>query len=228
MARSSRLFEIIQLLRQATKPLTAAQLAQQLEVTMRTVYRDIAALQAMRVPIEGAAGIGYVMRAGYDLPPLMFDADEVEAIMVGLSLLRRTGDRPLIAAADSIAGKIAAVLPVAQGRELSRGRLVVSGWNKIAPPQVDMRRLRGAIREAAKLRIAYAGTGAVEPSLRVIRPLAILYYIDSIVLAGWCELRAGFRHFRVDRILSVEATGERFDKEAPSLLDEWRRTQNLP
>ena len=99
MSRSNRMFEIIQLLRSAERPMTAHDLAEALEVVTRTIYRDIAALQAMKVPIEGEAGIGYVMRAGFDLPPLMFTTEEVEAIVVGLALLRRTGDIGLQAAA---------------------------------------------------------------------------------------------------------------------------------
>ena len=111
MSRSDRMFEIIQLLRRAEKPMTAQALADALEVVPRTIYRDIAVLQGMRVPIEGEAGIGYVMRRGFDLPPLMFTAEEVEAIVVGLALLRRTGDLGLQAAAGRVSGKIAEVLP---------------------------------------------------------------------------------------------------------------------
>ena len=111
MRRTSRLFEIIQLLRSAKKPLTAAAIAETLEVTKRTVYRDVASLQAMSVPIYGEAGVGYVMRPGYDLPPLMLSVEEVEALVVALSLLGRTGDKGLKAAAETIRAKVASVLP---------------------------------------------------------------------------------------------------------------------
>src|ERR1700761_3266599 len=109
--RADRLFDIIQTLRAAVAPLTAGALAEQLEVTARRVYRDIAALQASRVPIEGAAGIGYVLRRGFDLPPLMFTADEIDAIAVGARLVRRLRDPGLQEAADSVLAKIATVLP---------------------------------------------------------------------------------------------------------------------
>src|SRR5580704_9423170 len=111
MRRADRLFEIIQYLRSAARPVTAAGLAETLEVTVRTIYRDIAALQARRVPIEGAPGIGYVLRRGYDLPPLMFTLEEVEAIVVAARLLRRTGDLGLQDAAASVLSKIGVVLP---------------------------------------------------------------------------------------------------------------------
>src|SRR5215475_6001211 len=133
------MFEIIQLLRAAGKPMTAQALAEALEVVPRTVYRDIAALQAMRIPIAGEAGIGYVMRRGFDLPPLMFDADEVEAIVVGLALLQRTGDRGLQSAATNVGAKIAEVLPRAVGCGVETGTaLHVSKWG--APfPTIDMK-----------------------------------------------------------------------------------------
>ena len=111
MRRADRLFDIIQALRAATGPLTAAQLGAQLEVTPRTVYRDIASLQASRVPIEGAAGLGYVLRQGFDLPPLMFTRDEIEAILVGARLIRRTGDPGLQAAAAGVLSKLSVALP---------------------------------------------------------------------------------------------------------------------
>src|ERR1019366_3400777 len=142
------MFEIIQLLRGADGPMTSQGLAQALEGVPRTIYRDIAALQAMRVPIEGEAGIGYVMRAGFDLPPLMFTAEEVEAIVVGLALLRRTGDVGLLSAADKISAKIAEVLP--GDRNLAGLPLYVSPWGAGSPMRVDLRILRRAIREEEK------------------------------------------------------------------------------
>src|SRR5919202_1568444 len=111
MPRSDRLFDIIQALRTARKPMTAAALAEELEVTVRTIYRDIATLQARRVPIEGAAGLGYMLRQGFDLPPLMFTLDELDAILVGAQLIQRTGDPGLQAAAQSVLSKVTVALP---------------------------------------------------------------------------------------------------------------------
>src|SRR5271163_3639783 len=126
MRRSDRLFDIIQRLRTAAKPTTAAMLAADLEVTPRTVYRDIATLQARRVPIEGAPGIGYMLRRGFDLPPLMFNTDEIEAIAVGARLVARTGDPSLQNAAESVLSKVTVVLPEALRAQLATAPIFVS------------------------------------------------------------------------------------------------------
>ena len=145
MRRADRLFELIHLLRRARRAITAAQLAETLEVAPRTIYRDIAALMAMRVPIDGAAGVGYIMRPGYDLPPLMFDREEVEAVAVGLQLLTRTGDQDLQVAARRVVSKIAGVLPELRADELDDGRFVVSGFG--APTAADMGMMRSGVRD---------------------------------------------------------------------------------
>jgi predicted DNA-binding transcriptional regulator YafY len=225
VSRSDRMFEIIQLLRRAEQPVTAQALADALEVVPRTIYRDIAALQGMRVPIEGEAGIGYVMRRGFDLPPLMFTAEEVEAIVVGLALLRRTGDLGLQAAAGRVSGKIAEVLP--RDRDLDDPPLYVSRWGSAPPEGVDLQTIRHAIREEEKLRIAYEDSAA-RRSERTVKPLAILYYIEVVVLTAWCEMRQGFRHFRADRILECRATGENFFGEGETLRRRWRAEHELP
>ncbi len=200
MRRSTRLFEIIQILRAAHGPMTAQALAARLEVSARTVYRDIAALQAMRTPIEGEAGVGYVMRRGYDLPPLNFDAEEVEALRVGLAMLSRTGDSALQQAATRICHKIDALHAPADW-------LQISTWgaplDDPARGCVSKSLLRGAIRDERKLRLTYRDDCGVETQ-RVVRPLALIYFVDSTLLAAWCELRAGFRHFRTDRIWACD------------------------
>lgn len=226
MSRSNRMFEIIQLLRSAERPMTAHDLAEALEVVTRTIYRDIAALQAMKVPIEGEAGIGYVMRAGFDLPPLMFTTEEVEAIVVGLALLRRTGDIGLQAAAKRVSDKIGDVLPGGRARDLTDAPLYVSSWGALAPAGLDLRILRGAIREETKLRITYEN-GEGERTRRTIKPLALFYYIEAIVLAAWCELRRDLRHFRCDRIISCKLAKGRFAGEGDKLRALWARQDRL-
>ena len=144
MPRSTRLFEIIQYLRRAPGPVTARQIADALEVTKRTIYRDMAALQAMRLPIYGEAGLGYVMRPGFDLPPLMFTEGEVEAIMVGLALLGRTGDQGLERAAAQAASKISDVLPKEAPKPAA---LKVSTWTAIPASTIQPGTLRQHIRE---------------------------------------------------------------------------------
>ena len=227
MARSNRMFEIIQLLRRARRPMTADGLAEALEVTPRTIYRDVAALQSMRVPIEGAAGIGYVMRAGFDLPPLMFDADEIEAIVVGMALLHRTGDKGLRAAAGSVSGKIADVLPKEVRGAVERSALHVSKWGAQTPSIVDLKALRAAIRDERKLRVAYLDEKQ-QRSRRTIRPIAVLYYVEVVVLAAWCELRRDFRHFRLDRITACKILQARFAGEGAKLRADWEALHALP
>ena len=224
MRRTDRLFEIIQLLRTANAPTTAAQLGENLEVTPRTIYRDVAALQAMRVPIEGGTGVGYVMQGGYDLPPLMFTVDEVEAMVVGLELIRRTGDVGLESAAKRVASKIAAVLPAERMSELERHGLRVSGWGVVPPSAIDLELVRRAIREARKLAITYRNERE-ETLERTIQPLALIYYVEVVVIAAWCELRQDFRHFRADRVHACEALDSRFAERAEELRSVWLATR---
>ncbi|MBU4531867.1 MAG: YafY family transcriptional regulator [Hoeflea sp.] len=206
MRRSNRLFEIIQILRAAGRPMTADALARKLEVSTRTIYRDIAALQMMRTPIEGEPGIGYVMRRGYDLPPLNFDPEEIEALRVGLALLSRTGDSALQRAARRIHEKVEALHGPADW-------LLVAPWG--APPDdpakgcVQVSTLRDAIRAERKLRLTYQDEQGCQ-TVRTVRPLALVYHLECVMLACWCELRAGFRHFRTDRIYGCDVLAERF------------------
>ena len=179
MRPAERLFDIIQLLRGSGRPLSAATLAARLEVSVRTVYRDIAALQASGVPIDGAPGFGYVLGDGYDLPPLMFTAEEFQTIAVALDLVSRTGDRGLQEAAANVRAKIAAVRPA--GRQaVVETPFFVWGRGASVAPVVCMAALRDAIRAARKLRLDYVN-GNGEETRRVIWPLAIAYFseIDS-------------------------------------------------
>ena len=220
MRRADRLFDIIQALRTARRPVTAAALAEQLEVTVRTIYRDIAALQGSRVPIEGAPGLGYVLRRGYDLPPLMFTSEEADAIAIGVRLLRRLRDPKLQQAAESVLAKLAVVVPEPLQLHLASAPIYVSDGD--APPAtgVDPAELRSAIHDARKVVITYIDeTG--HRTRRTVRPIAMAYYVDVTLLGGWCELRNDFRNFRVDRISDVRLLGERFIAESGKLLAEW-------
>ncbi len=226
MSRSTRMFEIIQLLRSARAPLTAQSIADDLEVSKRTVYRDIAALQSMRIPIDGEAGIGYIIRPGFDLPPLMFTAEEVEAIAVGLALLGRTGDKAFVRAANSITRKIAEVLPETGKKELADTSVFASQWHEIPKSAIDPLSLRESIREERALAIKYKDEHGASTS-RTILPIAVLYYIETIVLAAWCELRNDFRHFRIDRIEQCTATDNSFPERGSSLRKQWRSMHDL-
>ena len=220
MRRADRLFDIIQVLRLARTPITAAAIAAELEVTPRTVYRDIATLQARRVPIEGAAGLGYVLRRGFELPPLMFTEEEAEAIAVGLRLLRRTGDPGLAAAARTVVAKLASVIPEGMRAHLAAAPLHVSARGASAPTAIDFSAIRAAIRRARKLRIDYTD-GKGRESSRTVRPIAVEYYVEATLLCAWCELRDDYRHFRADRIGALHVLEASFAEEAERLTAGW-------
>jgi predicted DNA-binding transcriptional regulator YafY len=220
MRRADRLFDIIQALRAAKRPMTAADLAEQLEVTKRTIYRDIATLQARRVPVEGAAGLGYVLRQGFDLPPLMFTPDEIEAIVVGARLIRRTGDPGLQAAASSVLSKVTVALPPHLRDHLDLPPVYVSPYGAHPPTAVDLGEVRQAIRDRHKLLLDYVdGDGA--RSQRVIWPLAIAYFVEVTLVCGWCELRRDHRNFRADRITQLRSLPEAFPADDGKLLQDW-------
>jgi len=218
--RADRLFDILQFLRVAAHPTTAATIAERLEVTVRTVYRDIATLQARRIPIEGATGIGYVLRRGFDLPPLMFTDDEIDAIAVGARLVRRLRDPGLQAAADSVLAKVTTVLPEALRGGVTGAPFFVSHGDAETPMGIDLADLRRAIRETRTVRITYSDVQGRE-SERTVWPIAMAYYVDVTVLGAWCELRSDFRHFRVERIVRSSILNDQFPTEGGKLMGRW-------
>ncbi len=220
MRRADRLFDIIQILRSAGKPVTADEIATRLEVTVRTIYRDIVTLQASRVPIEGEAGVGYMLRAGFDLPPLMFSSDETEALLVGMSLLRRTSDRGLHSAAESVLAKVEAVLPNDRKAPLAIRPFYVCDYGAEPSPLIDLADIRKAVRESRKLEIDYRDAEGRETT-RIIWPIAVAYYVEVELICAWCELREDFRHFRVDRISNIAFLEDSFADSGRQLVDEW-------
>lgn len=226
MGRTSRLLDIIQLMRRASSPVTADVIAETLEVSKRTVYRDIVALQAMQVPINGEAGIGYVIEPGFELPPLMFTLEEVEAIKVGLSLIGRTRDQELLASARSAALKIANVLPEPVRGHMKNSTLQVSHWNAIPDASVDSGFLRTAIRNERKVHLTYKDA-ELRSTERVICPLAMVYYVDSVVVLAWCELRGAIRHFRMDRIVGCKLLDATFASESRRFRTAWSDEQTF-
>jgi predicted DNA-binding transcriptional regulator YafY len=209
------MLELIALFRANRRAMTAEEIAERLGASRRTIYRDIAALQDMGVPLDGAAGLGYILRPGFDLPPLNFTPDEIEAIIVGLALLPRTGDKGLVAAARSVAAKIEA----AQPRKRKPG-VASSGWHALPPAQTEPALLRRAIREERRLAIAYRD-GEGRMTHRSVLPVALIYYVDAVVLAAWCELREDFRHFRLDRIADCVLPGGGFTGRGAQLRANW-------
>ncbi len=218
MVRSIRMFEIIQILRNASGPRTAENIANSLGISKRTAYRDIAALQAARVPIDGEVGVGYILRPGFDLPPIAFSPDEIEAITVGLALLSRTGDSGLQRAARRVFSKIDDSLPDTSS---SQDKFAVSHWNEVPVSHVDVGTIRKAIREEQTLQVTYCNVHEVSTE-RTILPLALIYYVDAIVVAAWCELRSDFRHFRVDRIIDLKAVTKPHGNDVEALRNEWK------
>jgi len=219
-----RMLDLIATLRAARRAITAADLAERLDTSRRTVYRDIAALQAMAVPIDGAAGVGYILRPGFHLPPLNFSPDEAEAITVGLALLRRTGDRGLLAAAETVAAKIAAVQPA---RAPMAATVMASPWHDQPASAIDPATLRRAIRAERVLHLTYRDAEGGQTQ-RDVLPLALIYYVDTTVLAGFCTLRQDFRHFRIDRIAACKLGHDDFSARAPALRRAWAAGRTEP
>lgn len=220
MRKASRLFEIIQILRLAGRPMTAATMAETLEVTVRSIYRDIAALQAMRVPIEGGRGIGYIMRPGFDLPPLMFSIEEMEAIVLALALLDRTGDDELKQAARRVNQKIAGAVPAPLRQAMEGKALYAWGSAAQSPAGFDLGLVRRAIRDEQKLSLDYRdelGRGTE----RTVRPIALIYYSQTANIVAWCELRQAIRNFRSDRVEHCAAAEDYFKGEGDRLRDLW-------
>jgi predicted DNA-binding transcriptional regulator YafY len=224
MRRADRLFDILLALRAAPGPLTADTLAARLEVTPRTIYRDIATLQARRIPIEGAAGVGYLLRRGFELPPLMITVDEIDAIAVGVRLLKRLRDPGLLDAAESVLAKITAVLPEALRPGVDSPAFFVSDGSNADPAGISLPDLRRAIRASRKLRIAYTDADGRD-TIRTIWPLALAYYVDATLLGAWCELRNDVRNFRIERIRSATLLDTRYDPAGGALVARWRALQ---
>ncbi|MEE9335284.1 MAG: YafY family protein [Granulosicoccaceae bacterium] len=216
MSKTVRFFEIIQLLRAANKPLLARDMADALEVSVRTIYRDIATLQGLRTPIIGEPGIGYVMQHGYDLPPLNFNAEEAEAITVGLSMIARTGDAGLWKAAETAMRKLNPATSESK-------HLLTSSYGTAESVGADPGMMRPAIRAEQKILIDYTDKKD-NVTTRVIWPLVLIYYSDSTMLVGWCELREAIRHFRLDRMTSSRLHDEGFTGQGAALREEWERT----
>jgi predicted DNA-binding transcriptional regulator YafY len=218
MRRADRLFRIVQLIR-GRRLTTAAQLAERLEVSPRSVYRDIAALQAQGVPIEGEAGVGYRMRRGFDLPPLMFTRQEAQALVACLRVAQPRIDAALAAHADEALAKILSVLPEADRTAAERLSLYALPVGPDAETRERLSRLRVAAEDKIRLQIDYRDLADAR-SVRVVRPLGCFYWGEVWTLAAWCEMRGDFRNFRVDRIVAINALPGRFrDEPGRSLAD---------
>ncbi|QQR35135.1 YafY family transcriptional regulator [Devosia oryziradicis] len=227
MSRTARLLDLLQLLRNRSTPITGPALAQELGISIRSLYRDIATLQAQGADIIGEPGLGYVLRPGFTLPPLMFSADEIEAIVLGSRwVAARADDGRLSQSAKQALSKITAVLP-AELRERAEATNLLVARMGLAPATIDAGIIRLAIRNERKLIITYRGPDDTETE-RTIWPFLIGFFEQARLVAAWCELRQGYRHFRIDRISHVEATEVRYPRRRAVMLKEWRAEQNVP
>ena len=222
MRRADRLFLIIHALRGRRTALPARRLAETLGVSLRTVYRDVVDLQLSGVPIEGEAGVGYLLRKGADIPPLMFTPEEMEALIVGTRFVRAFGGARLTAGADAALLKIKAALPEELRQRALRSRVFAPGRKyEIKSGMID--RLHEAISKHQVLRFDYRDEAARE-SRREAEPLCLAFWGGVWTLGAWCRLRCDFRNFRPDRIAAMESTGEVFEETAERGFDGYLRT----
>lgn len=203
--------------------MTAAQLADELEVSLRTVYRDIATLISQGAPIEGEAGLGYVLNSGFFLPPLMFGADEVDALILGLRIVAERGDPELEQAAGDALAKIVAVLPDEMETAAAVSGMLAGPTCRATP---FMSVIRQTMRAEHSLRLNYTDKKGAATA-RTVWPVALAFFEAAEVLVAWCETRQDFRHFRLDRIAAAEATGQRYPKRRRVLLAEWRLQEGI-
>ena len=223
MRRAERLFQIIQILRRSKRhPIRAGDIAGELETSLRTVYRDIAQLLAERVPIRGEAGIGYILEDGFDMPPLMLTADEIEAAMLGAQWVMGRGDENLVRAARDLVAKIGAVVPPHLKPLAHDSTLVSPNWKTIQMDSVDMAKVRASIHAQTKIRIAYGDEQGRETE-RTIWPIAVSYWELVRVIVAWCELRKAFRSFRTDRVRTADFSAERYPIARTRLTAQWRK-----
>jgi predicted DNA-binding transcriptional regulator YafY len=230
MSRATRLLDLVQLLRRHRQPVAGPGIAAELGISLRTLYRDIAALQAQGAAIAGAPGLGYVLKPGFVLPPLMFSVDEVEALVLGSRWVAQRGDACLQAAARNALAKIADVLPAALRHELDTSPMLVGPGCEIpaggaADAQQDAL-IRQTIRSENKLRLDYADALG-QKTQRTVWPFAMGFFDSARVLLAWCELRQSIRHFRSDRISRVQALPERYPRRRQALLKEWRLSEGI-
>lgn len=227
MSRTNRLLDLLQMLRNRSVPVTGPDLAQELGISIRTLYRDIATLQAQGADVIGEPGLGYVLRPGFTLPPLMFSTDEIEAIVLGSRwVAARSDDARLSQSAKQALSKITAVLPAAL-REKAEATNLLVGRGIGAPALVDAGQIRLAIRNEHKLQIVYRGPDGVQTH-RTIWPFMIGFFEDARVVAGWCELRQSYRHFRIDRIAELQVIEQRYPHRRAAMLKEWRALNKVP
>ncbi|HEY1396372.1 YafY family protein [Roseateles sp.] len=226
MSRSARLLDLIQTLRRHRRPVTGEALATALDISLRTLYRDIATLQSQGARIDGAPGLGYVLREGFVLPPLMFSVDEVEALVLGSRWVASRDDARLSAAARDALAKIAAVLPPSLRHDMDNTTLLVGPSDPAHADRDVLALMRRAIRLEHKLRIGYRDLKGKD-SERTVWPFALGFFDRVQVLVAWCELREEIRSFRTDRVTGPVLLDERYPQRKAALLKAWREREGI-
>lgn len=227
MSRAARLLDLLQVLRRHRGPVRGQALADELGVSLRTLYRDIDTLKAQGAAIDGEAGLGYVLRPGFLLPPLTFTEAELDALVLGSRWVIQRGDAPLARAAQSALARIASVLPETRRELLDGNGLLVGPGKDAAASPLDLEPIRSAIRGETKLGLSYRD-GRGELTERLVWPVALAFFDRVRIVVAWCESRAAFRHFRVDRIESLTETGVRYPRRRRLLAAEWRQAEGVP
>jgi predicted DNA-binding transcriptional regulator YafY len=221
MSRTSRLFEMLGVLRARRRPVTALELAQELGVSERSVYRDVETLRLLGAPLDGQAGVGFRLREGFFLPNFAFSPDEMDALILGLGWVQQRADPALVQSSESALAKILSsrINRTSAGDETPDLVSAASVSERSDPGHVAL--LRDAIRGLRKVALEYEDA-AGSLSERIIWPITIVYFDDVRVLAAWCESRSAFRHFRVDRVGAATILGERYPERRSSLIRRWR------
>ena len=227
MSRTTRLFKLMDALRGHRRPVTAARLAEDLSVSVRTVYRDVQTLMDLGAPVEGEAGVGYLLRPGFFLPPLMFGEDELEALVLGARWVQGQGDPALAQAAASALAKIGTASPKDLRDKIAETGLWAPRFQAPAEQPAGLRIIREAVRREQKLALTYVDEKGCTTE-RVVWPIALAFLEGKRLLAAWCELREGFRHFRADRIASLDTTPDRYPTRRAVLIKRWRTEMNIP
>ncbi len=227
VSRADRLLRLLQLLRRYRHPVTASTLAEELGTSVRSIYRDVQTLRGQGAVIEGEAGIGYLLRPGFLLPPLMFSDEELEAIVLGLRLTAEHGDEALERASRDVIAKVRTVLPRELRTLIDETALLAGPARRRPADAVDLREVRRAIREQRKARIDYV-TGSADRTTRVVWPIGLGFFDRARVVIAWCEMRGDFRSFRADRVASWKTLTERLPRSRPALLQEWREREGIP
>ena len=227
MSRTTRLFKLMDALRGHRRPVTAARLAEDLSVSVRTVYRDIQTLMDLGAPVEGEAGLGYLLRPGFFLPPLMFGEDELEALVLGARWVQGQGDPFLAKAAATALAKIGTASPKDLRDKIADTGLWAPRFQTPAEQPDGLRTIREAVRREQKLSITYIDEKG-RTTARIVWPIALAFFEGKRLLAAYCELRAGFRHFRSDRISELSTTQERYPTRRVVLIKRWKQEHNIP